>query len=1051
MKKVLATDYKPQQSRSVLDAWIMEEMLSPSTIPSETNLNPIESNGSKEPWDAGRSCKKDAKASVRWKVYLCQIDVRNAMKRMLEKFPDEYTDKKPEADKGKAAAFAMGLDGQGCPLPDSMFLSGFAWGYGKVLSGKMDNLASFEDESHLILEEMRRFVPKQDESGEALPFRYSDVAETENWLINKLGIPSDDVLGASYAEAFPSSTGKSSRVELFNSFYAEDLMTVKKEVRGRNVGKALSLYMGTVRPGYQVDINKDREILSQISSPERIPLAKWPGKGNHPLCLMQQAAVNHVTDSLGESGIVAVNGPPGTGKTTLLRNILAKVVLDRAVAMSKFDSPSNAFLPPEHIVFKNRSRPVHALRGSLLGHEMVIASSNNKAVENISKEIPSLSAVSDEAAQSLDYFRAISDIVASENDSTWGLAAAVLGAKDNRSAFVERFWEDKEHGMSVYLEAIAGDGTAKVEAQKRWKAAREEFKAKYLEAERLRNTAQKVYRAMIDEETCCQRYGRAKTEQEEAMAALPHMQKSLDEITMLHERKNSEYLNAKTNNETMIALKPGFFAKLFNLPVYRHWRSRSMELSEALDRLQDEVREVDAKRREAEDLCKEAETRLAGTKSVAEKTKEEWFAIKTKLKYGHEKMGRSFMDVRSAKDEKDLQQSSPWLFDEFQQARNALFVCAFELHRAFIDAAAEELKDNLSVVSAMLKGTGVREIGRSLWASLFLVVPAVSTTLASFPKMFAGLGKEELGWLLIDEAGQTTPQSAVGAIWRSKRAVVIGDPFQIEPIAEISKRLSESIFGSFGLSYVEWSATETSVQGISDRVSKVGTSLDHENGTGWIGLPLTVHRRCEDPMFSISNNIAYANRMVYATAEGDSRIRDVLGKSRWIDVKEYCADKWSEREGDEVLQMLKSIKSAGIKNPDVFFISPFRNVVSKLREAITKDGVLAGLVPGTPHDWIQNRVGTIHTFQGKEAETVVIVLGASDDASSGARNWAGSTPNLLNVAVTRAKRSLYVIGDRDVWKRVGFFGVLSDMLPDDVLSVDENRYDIATIACVRDV
>ena len=30
------------------------------------------------------------------------------------------------------------------------------------------------------------------------------------------------------------------------------------------------------------------------------------------------------------------------------------------------------------------------------------------------------------------------------------------------------------------------------------------------------------------------------------------------------------------------------------------------------------------------------------------------------------------------------------------------------------------------------------------------------------------MGQDSLGWLLIDEAGQATPQSAAGAIWRSK-------------------------------------------------------------------------------------------------------------------------------------------------------------------------------------------------------------------------------------------------------------------------------------------
>ena len=64
----------------------------------------------------------------------------------------------------------------------------------------------------------------------------------------------------------------------------------------------------------------------------------------------------------------------------------------------------------------------------------------------------------------------------------------------------------------------------------------------------------------------------------------------------------------------------------------------------------------------------------------------------------------------------------------------------------------------------------------SLWSTLFLVTPVVSTTSASVGRMLEQMPPESMGWLLIDEAGQAVPQAAIGALMRAKSAFVIGDP-----------------------------------------------------------------------------------------------------------------------------------------------------------------------------------------------------------------------------------------------------------------------------------
>ena len=112
-----------------------------------------------------------------------------------------------------------------------------------------------------------------------------------------------------------------------------------------------------------------------------------------------------------------------------------------------------------------------------------------------------------------------------------------------------------------------------------------------------------------------------------------------------------------------------------------------------------------------------------------------------------------------------------------------------------------------------------------------------------------------------------------------------------------------------------------------------------------------------------------------------------------------------------VVEMMKRAFQNKPDNPNIYIIIQFISVVNRVTWLLKKELSTVNNI----QEWCRDNIGTVHKFQGKEADEVIFVLGCDDSQSArGAVNWVNS--NIVNVAVTRAKYRLYVIGARDVWK-----------------------------------
>jgi hypothetical protein len=480
-------------------------------------------------------------------------------------------------------------------------------------------------------------------------------------------------------------------------------------------------------------------------------------------------------------------------------------------------------------------------------------------------------------------------------------------------------------------------------------------------------------------------------------------------------------------------IRPGFLIRIFRLARWRVWSADNRPLVEA-------ARQAGARFRLKAQELEEARASLAsldGEIARARQTLVEPRATSQKLAqiietYRAEVGDRMIDDAFFEGHHGVIHLTAPWIPPSLQRKREDLFIAAMDVHRAFIDGAAQKVLHNLSVLMEVFANGDPEDPAKQvllgdLWSTLFLVVPVLSTTFASVERMLGGLVPGSIGWLLVDEAGQALPQAAVGAILRARRSIIVGDPLQIEPVVTLPERLVGEICTFFKIDTGAWAAPEASAQTLADRASRNQAAFRSEKGPRKVGIPLLVHRRCQEPMFGISNRVAYDGQMVHAPPPLRSPIGDILGPSRWFDIDGEAESKWCPAEGEWVTDLARHMADAGLREPDMFVITPFRIVAQEMRRRLERETGLFNALGVDAREWTQNRVGTTHTVQGREAEAVVLVLGAPNAAQARARGWAGGTPNLVNVAVSRAKQRLYVVGSYGAWSGVGHVREVASM------------------------
>lgn len=354
--------------------------------------------------------------------------------------------------------------------------------------------------------------------------------------------------------------------------------------------------------------------------------------------------------------------------------------------------------------------------------------------------------------------------------------------------------------------------------------------------------------------------------------------------------------------------------------------------------------------------------------------------------------------------------------DRAQQLRNDLFQLALR----YFEGRWVQTIVNLSQ-SFMSQGLST---ARRCFSSLAMLYPISVTTLHSAPAMFRTFSGTQGGdpltdffdQVIIDESGQALTCVAAPMLNYGRASLVVGDEKQLKPIEQISTGVDEGNRTEAGL-------PSDLLPGFSGKDGvfikacyRLSLKTDEAIGERVFGIMLKEHWRCLPQIINFCNRLCYQGALKpmrphpevappipqfsFGHVGYPSAIR--MG-SRYNIGEAYVIAAWLA----SYRKALESHYKADLSDI-VAIITPFSAQQDEIRSAMHNHGELSDTTGMT--------VGTVHSLQGAE-RPVVLFSSVYSSQSEESMPFIESGENFLNVAVSRAQDSFVIFGDRNLYDR----------------------------------
>lgn len=241
----------------------------------------------------------------------------------------------------------------------------------------------------------------------------------------------------------------------------------------------------------------------------------------------------------------------------------------------------------------------------------------------------------------------------------------------------------------------------------------------------------------------------------------------------------------------------------------------------------------------------------------------------------------------------------------------------------------------------------------------------------------SSLGKNaHFDYVIMDEASQIDVATGLLSLSSAKNTVIVGDTKQLPNI--VTTKQKGELLNIFNKHNVDYSYEFTTHSFLKSFSELMGNQIPRTT--------LLEHYRCHPLIIEFCNQKFYNDSLVIMTERNKKNalqlVTTVAGNHR----RSYDRQRENQRQVDIIQKEI--LPNLHYAENQIGIIAPYRAQVKLLKETLQRPNI---------------EISTVHKFQGREKETIIlstvddIVTDFSDD------------PNLLNVAVSRAKEKLIIV------------------------------------------